>query len=87
MKCSTYRAISLVAHAGKVLLKVVASRLGDSCEIVNLLSEECGFRSQPGYHRYYVRAAPTVGAGAGRRKDIRHGRSRSSLAGTNALPI
>ena len=31
-ECSNYRGIFLVAHAGKVLLKIVASRLGDFCE-------------------------------------------------------
>ena len=42
-----YRGISLVAHAGKVLLKVIAGRLADYCERDNILSEEqCGFRPQ-----------------------------------------
>ena len=31
-ECSNYRGLSLVAPAGKVLLKVVANRLGDFCE-------------------------------------------------------
>ena len=45
--CGNYRGISLVAHAGKVLLKVIASRLSDYCERENILPEEqCGFRSQ-----------------------------------------
>ena len=36
-----------MAHAGKVLLKVVANRLGDFCEEAGILPEEqCGFRSQ-----------------------------------------
>ena len=40
-----YRGISLVAHAGKVLLKIVATRLSAYCEARNLLPEEqCGFR-------------------------------------------
>ena len=43
--CGNYRGISLVAHAGKVLLKIVATRLGTYCEARNLLPEEqCGFR-------------------------------------------
>ena len=40
-----YRGISLVAHAGKVLLKIVATRLSAYCEARNLLPEEqYGFR-------------------------------------------
>ena len=40
-----YRGISLVSHAGKILLKVVATRLSAYCEANGLLSEEqCGFR-------------------------------------------
>ena len=45
--CGNYRGISLVAHAGKVLLKVIASRLSAYCERENILPEEhCGFRPQ-----------------------------------------
>ena len=44
-ECCNYRGISLVAHAGKVLLKIVATRLSAYCEARNLLPEEqCGFR-------------------------------------------
>ena len=44
-ECGNYRGISLVAHAGKVLLKIVAKRLSDYCEAKGLLPEEqCGFR-------------------------------------------
>ena len=40
-----YRGISLVSHAGKVLLKEVARRLSAYCEVEGLLPEEqCGFR-------------------------------------------
>ena len=43
--CGNYRGISLVAHAGKVLLKIVATRLGGFCEAEALLPEEqCRFR-------------------------------------------
>ena len=46
-ECSKYRGLSLVAHAGKVLLKIVANRLGDFCKEAGLLPEEqCGFRPQ-----------------------------------------
>ena len=44
-ECGTYRGISLVSHAGKALLKVVARRLSAECEAKGLLPEEqCGFR-------------------------------------------
>ena len=44
-ECGHYRGISLVSHAGKVLLKVVARRLSAYCEAKGLLPEEqCGFR-------------------------------------------
>ena len=43
--CNNFRGISLVSHAGKVLLKIVANRLGDFCEAQQILPEEqCGFR-------------------------------------------
>ena len=46
-ECSNYRDLSLVAHAGKVLLKIVANRLGDFCKEAGILPEEqCGFRPQ-----------------------------------------
>ena len=46
MECGNYRGISLVSHAGKVLLKVVARRLSDYCETKGLLPEDrFGFRS------------------------------------------
>ena len=44
-ECENYRGISLVSHAGKVLLEVVARRLRAYCEAKGLLPEEqCGFR-------------------------------------------
>ena len=46
-ECSNFRGLSLVAHAGKVLPKVVANRLGDFCEEAGILpKEQCGFRPQ-----------------------------------------
>ena len=46
-ECGNYRAFSLVAHAGKVLLKIADNRLGDFCEEAGILREEqWGFRSQ-----------------------------------------
>ena len=45
-ECVNYRGISLVSHAGKVLLKVVAMRPSVYGEVKGLLLEEqCGFRS------------------------------------------
>ena len=44
-ECGNFRGISLVSHAGKVILKVVARRLSASCGAKGLLPEEqCGFR-------------------------------------------
>ena len=46
-ECSNYRGLSLVAHAVKVLLEIVANRLGVFCEEARILPEEqCGFRFQ-----------------------------------------
>ena len=44
-ECGNYRGISLVTHASKVLLKIVALRLGSYLERERLLPEsQCGFR-------------------------------------------
>ena len=54
--CGNYRDISLMAHAGKVLLKIVAMRLG-FCEAEGLFPEEqCGFRP----HRSTMEMMSTV---------------------------
>ena len=46
-ECSNYRGLSLVTHAGKILLKIVANLLGDFCKEAGiLLEEQCGFRPQ-----------------------------------------
>ena len=43
-ECGNYRGILLVAHAGNVLLNIVAKRLGAYYEAKGLLLEEqCGF--------------------------------------------
>ena len=39
-ECGNYRGISLVAHAGKILLKTIARRLSEYCECVEILPEE-----------------------------------------------
>ena len=45
IECGNYRGISLVAHAGKILLKIIARRLSDYCERLGILPEEqSGFR-------------------------------------------
>ena len=44
-ECGNYRGISLVVHAGKILLKTIARRLSEYCERVGILPEEqSGFR-------------------------------------------
>ena len=44
-ECGNYGGISLVAHAGKILLKIIARRLSEFCERVGILPEERnGFR-------------------------------------------
>ena len=45
-ECGNYRGISLVAHAGQVLLKIVATRLSAYCEARNMPEEQCGFRAR-----------------------------------------
>ena len=63
-----YRGISLVSHAGKVLLKVVARRLGAYCEAKGLLPEEqCGFRPDRSTtdRMFVVRRLQEVGRKAG----------------------
>ena len=43
--CGNYRGISLVAHAGTILLKIIARRLSEYCERAGILPEEqSGFR-------------------------------------------
>ena len=44
-ECGNYRGISLVAHASKIMLKILARRLSEYCERVGILPEEqSGFR-------------------------------------------
>ena len=45
IECGNYRSISLVVHAGKNLLKIIARRLSEYCERVGILpGEQGGFR-------------------------------------------
>ena len=39
-ECGNYRGISLVAHAGKIVLKIIARRLSEYCVRVGILPEE-----------------------------------------------
>ena len=39
-ECDNYRSISLVAHAGKLVMKIIARRLTEYCERVRILPEE-----------------------------------------------
>ena len=44
-ECGSYRGISQVAHAGKILLKIIARRISEYCERVGILpKEKSGFR-------------------------------------------
>ena len=44
-ECSNYKGIPLVAHAGKILLEIIAHRLSQYCKRVGvLLEEQSGFR-------------------------------------------
>ena len=67
-ECGNYRGISLVSHAGKVLLKVVARRLSTYCEAKGLLPEEqCGFRPDRSttYMMFVMRKLQEIGRKAG----------------------
>ena len=68
-ECGNYGGISLVSHAGKVLLKVVARRLSVYCEAKGLLPEEeqCGFRPDHSTTEmmFVVRRLQKVGRKAG----------------------
>ena len=39
-ECGNYKEISLVTHAGKILLKIIARHLSEYCERVGILPEE-----------------------------------------------
>lgn len=65
-ECTIYRRISLVAHAGKILLKLVANTLGSLCEEAGKpLEEQRGFPTPTINHRHKVRGSPTAGATTG----------------------
>ena len=62
-KRGNYRGISLEAHPGKILLKIIARRLSEYYKRVRILSEEQWFPTEPFYHRYYVRDSLATGVG------------------------
>ena len=66
-ECENYRGISLVSHAGKVLLKVVARRLRAYCAAKGLLPEQCGFRQDRSITNmvFVVRRQQEIGRKAG----------------------
>ena len=39
-ECGNYGGISPVAHAGKILLKIISRRLSEYCECMGILPEE-----------------------------------------------
>ena len=65
IECGNYRGISLVAHAGKIPLEIIARRLSEYCERVGILPEEqSSFPAEPFYHRDDVCDSSVTGAGA-----------------------
>ena len=60
-----------MAHAGKVLLKIVANRLGDFCKEAGILPEEQRLPTPTLDNRYDVRRAQTSGTGTGKQRFLR----------------
>ena len=58
-ECGNYRGISLVAHAGKILLKIIARRFSEYCEGVGILPDP----TEPFYHRNDVCDLSATGIG------------------------
>ena len=64
-ECGKYRDILMVAHGGKILLKIIARRFSEHCERVGIRSGGTeGFPAEPFYHRYEVCESSATGAGA-----------------------
>ena len=59
-ECGNYRGVSLVAHAGKTLLKIIARRLSEYCAAGGTE----WFPTEPFYHRYDVRDSLARAVGA-----------------------
>ena len=62
-ECGNNKGLSLMAHAGEVILKIVTIRPDDLCEAAGILFEEqCGFRPQrSATDMYDVRRAQPAG--------------------------
>ena len=68
MEYENYRSISLVSHAGRVLLKLTARRVIHYCEVKGLLPEkQCGLRpdSSTTDMMFLVRRLQEIGRKAG----------------------
>ena len=63
-KCGNYRGISLVPHAGKMLLNIFARRLSEYCERVGIAGGTEWFSTELFYHRYDVHDSSATGVGA-----------------------
>ena len=67
-ECGNYSGISLVAHAGEILLKIIARRLSEYCERLRAAGDLAGgkkwFPTEPFYHRYDVYDSAVTGTGA-----------------------
>ena len=65
-ECGNYRGISLVAHAGKILLKIIARRFSEYCEGVGILPDP----TEPFYHRYDVCDLSATGIGTEEKNSV-----------------
>ena len=64
-ECGNYRGTSLVAHAGKILLKIIARHFSEYCERVRILPEEqSGFRPNRSTTDMMFCDSSVAGAGA-----------------------
>ena len=50
-ECGNYRGIALVAHAGKILLKIIVRRLSEYCERVGILPGGTGWFPAESFYR------------------------------------
>ena len=65
IECGNYRSISMVAHAGTILLKIIARRLSEYCgRFRDPAAGTRWFPTEPFYHRYDVCKLSATGVGA-----------------------
>ena len=79
-ECSNYRDLSMVAHAGKVLLKIVANRLGDLRRSWDPPRRTVRLPTPTLDNRYDVRRAQTSGTGTDKQhfpRDLLHRSGKS----------